>query len=156
MGFSAYGENALSQKIRLISKFMTSHPHWQRTTIHMLLNISRIKGNQTMKFGQLIEYPKRNIFLYKLCRNRGRETSFRPLFGLLKSFILGKIKWSAAWFSYISMVLRSPYNRNKLFEALHYQSRDILNFFFLDKGLRITFPAHFVYDFSTKMFLMLY
>ena len=28
-------------------------------------------------------------------------------------------------------------------------------FDFLDKGLRIVSPAHFVYDFSTKMFLML-
>ena len=29
-------------------------------------------------------------------------------------------------------------------------------FWFLDKGLGIVSPAHFVYDFSTKMFLMLY
>ena len=32
----------------------------------------------------------------------------------------------------------------------------MLNFGFLDKGLEIVSPAHFVYDFSTKMFLMLY
>ena len=32
----------------------------------------------------------------------------------------------------------------------------MLNFDFLDKGLGIVFPAHFVYDFSTKMFLTLY
>ena len=32
----------------------------------------------------------------------------------------------------------------------------MLNFVFLDKGLGIVSPAHFVYDFSTKMFLMLY
>ena len=32
----------------------------------------------------------------------------------------------------------------------------MLNFDFLDKGLGIISPAHFVYDFSTKMFLMLY
>ena len=30
------------------------------------------------------------------------------------------------------------------------------NFDFLDKGLGIVPPAHLVYDFSTKMFLMLY
>ena len=29
----------------------------------------------------------------------------------------------------------------------------MLNFDFLDKGLGIASPAHFVYDFSTKMFL---
>ena len=32
----------------------------------------------------------------------------------------------------------------------------MLNSDFLDKGLRIVSPAHFVYDFATKMFLMLY
>ena len=32
----------------------------------------------------------------------------------------------------------------------------MLNFDFLDNGLGIVSPAHFVYDFSTKMFLMLY
>ena len=31
-----------------------------------MLNISQIKGNQKMKFGQLIEYPKSNIFLKKI------------------------------------------------------------------------------------------
>ena len=32
----------------------------------------------------------------------------------------------------------------------------MLNFDFLGKGLGIVSPAHFVYDISTKMFLMLY
>ena len=32
---------------------------------YTLPNISRSKGNQTMKFGQVIEYNKRNIFLQK-------------------------------------------------------------------------------------------
>ena len=35
---------------------MTSQPGYQAVTIHILFNISRSKGNQTMKFGQLIEY----------------------------------------------------------------------------------------------------
>ena len=42
---------------------MMSRPGQQTITIHILHNISRSKGNQTMKFGQLIEYDKRNIFL---------------------------------------------------------------------------------------------
>ena len=45
---------------------------------------------------------------------------------------------------------------NKLFKALRYWSRDILNFDFLDKGLGIVSSAHFVYDFSTKLFPFLY
>ena len=32
----------------------------------------------------------------------------------------------------------------------------MLNFDFLDKGLGMVFPVHFVYDFLTKMFVMLY
>ena len=32
----------------------------------------------------------------------------------------------------------------------------MLNFDLLDKGLGKVYPAHFVYDFPTKMFLMLY
>ena len=123
---------------------------------HILLNISRIKGKQTIKFGQLMEHPKRNYFKKKLYRKWGRETSSRLLFVFLKSFILGKSKWSAAWFSYTSIALKLTYNRNKLFKTLYYRSRDILNFDFLDKGRGIVSPAHFVNDFSTKMLLMLY
>ena len=53
------------RKIRLISKFLTSHPDSIAIAIQILINISRIKGNQTRKFGQLIEYSIRNIFLEK-------------------------------------------------------------------------------------------
>ena len=47
---------------------MTSQTGEQAIAIHILPNISRIKDNQTMKFGQLIEYIKKNIFLQTLCR----------------------------------------------------------------------------------------
>ena len=46
---------------------MTSQPGLQTIPIQVLPNISQTKGNQTMKFGQLIEYNKRNIFVKKLC-----------------------------------------------------------------------------------------
>ena len=42
---------------------MKSQPGSQTIEIHILLNISQSKSNQTMKFGQLIEHNKRNIFL---------------------------------------------------------------------------------------------
>ena len=58
-----FGHIGLIKKIRLISNFMMSQSVYQTITIHILPNISRIKGNQIMKFGQLIEYNKRNIFL---------------------------------------------------------------------------------------------
>ena len=53
------------------------HQFRPEITIHVLPNISRSKDNQTMKFGQLIEYKLKNIFLQKSCRVLGRETSFR-------------------------------------------------------------------------------
>ena len=80
-----------------------------------------------------------------LCRKWGRRTSSRPLFVFLKSFFLGKSKWSAAWFHYISIFtisLKLAYNRNKSFKTLHYWSRDMLNFSFLDKGLGMIFLHH--------------
>ena len=36
--------------------------------------------NQTIKFGQLIEYNKVNIFLQKSWIKRGKKNSSRPLF----------------------------------------------------------------------------
>ena len=62
-------KSGLIRKIRLISKFMTSKSGKQIIVIHILPNISRRKGNQTMKFGQLIEYNMRNIFLEKPFKN---------------------------------------------------------------------------------------
>ena len=59
---------------------MTSQNGQERIAIHILLNISQIKEIQRKKFLQLIEYNKRNIFLRKLCRKGGRETSSRPWF----------------------------------------------------------------------------
>ena len=43
-----------------------------------MTNISRSKGNQSMKFGQLIEYNIRNIFLEKSYTKCGGETIARP------------------------------------------------------------------------------
>ena len=48
------------------------------------------------------------------------------------------------------------YNKNKLHKNLGNWSRDMLNFGFLEKGLGQVSPPHFLYDFSRKMFLMLY
>ena len=46
---------------------MASQPDCQIITIHILFNISQSKGSQTTKFGQLIEYKNKNIFLQKSC-----------------------------------------------------------------------------------------
>ena len=63
---------------------MTSQPGQQTIVIHILSNVSRNKGNQTMKFGQLMEYNMRNIILEKSNKKCGGETSPRPFYGKLK------------------------------------------------------------------------
>ena len=45
--------------------------------MHILPNMYRSKGNQTMKFGQLIECNLRNIFLDKSYTKCGGESSPR-------------------------------------------------------------------------------
>ena len=54
---------------------MTSQPGQQTIVIHILFNILRSKGNQTMRFGQLIECNMRNIFLEKPYTKCDEETS---------------------------------------------------------------------------------
>ena len=68
LDFLVVQQNNLIRKIRLISNFMTS----------------RSKGNQTMKFGQLIEYNMRNIFLEKSYTKCDGKTSPRPFSRKLK------------------------------------------------------------------------
>ena len=52
--------------------------------MHVLPNISRGKGIQTMKFDQLLEYNTRNIFVEKSYTKYGVETIPRPFSKKLK------------------------------------------------------------------------
>ena len=56
---------------------MTSQSGKQAIATHILPNISRSKGDQRMKFGQLIEYNMRNIFLESLYSKCGGQTISR-------------------------------------------------------------------------------
>ena len=56
----------------------------QIITIDMLRNISESKGNQSMKFGQLIEYNMRNLCLEKWCKKCGGEVMSIPFHEILK------------------------------------------------------------------------
>ena len=53
------------RKLRLIPKFLMSQTGKQTFTLHLFSNVSGRKVNQTMEYGQLIEYKVRNIFLEK-------------------------------------------------------------------------------------------
>ena len=56
-----------------------SQPGQQTIAIHTLPNISRCKGNEAMKFGYLIEYKMRNIFVEKSYTKSAGEAIPRPL-----------------------------------------------------------------------------
>ena len=72
----------------------------------MLLNSTRVKGNQTIEFDQLKEYHKRNIFLEKNIEKNesGRLVPDRFLFFKIKNDIL--------------IALKLAYNTNKLYKTL--------------------------------------
>ena len=82
LDFLVTQKNVLIRKIGLISKFM-KQPGSQTIALHILINISRSKGNQTIKFGQLIECIMRNNFLKNHTRN---------VLGKLFLFLKTKIK----------------------------------------------------------------
>ena len=60
-----YVEKRLDKKAKVNFK-IDDVTYWTTNNYNTLLNISRSKGNQTMKFGQLVELKMRNIFLEKL------------------------------------------------------------------------------------------
>ena len=66
---------------------MTSQTGQQIITINVLLNISRSKGNQTIDFGQLIQYNTRNIFLEKSYPKCDGGACSRPFYKKSKSSI---------------------------------------------------------------------
>ena len=85
-------KNSLISMISLISKFMTSQLGKQTIAKHILPNISRSKGNQTMKFSQLIDCNMTNNFLEKSYTKYGGETIPRPFCTKIKiKYIPGSI-----------------------------------------------------------------
>ena len=78
LDFLVMYQNSLIKKICKVNFKFYDVTAWLTIVIHILLNISRSKGTQTMKFGQLIEYNMRNIFLEKSFTKCGGDTSPRP------------------------------------------------------------------------------
>ena len=67
----------------------------------------------------------------------------------------GKSKWSAPQFQCISIALNLAYNKNNLHKALDYWFRDIFDFDFLEKGLGIVSPPHFVKEKYFSCYILL-
>ena len=78
--FLVMQKKGLIRNLCVFSKLMASQTGQQVITIDILPNISRSNGKQTMKFGQLVEYNTRNIFLEKLDTKCCEEASPRPFY----------------------------------------------------------------------------
>ena len=76
-----YGEIISPYSVQMgenIEQKNSEHGHLSRSTIHILPSTSRSKGNQTLKFGQLIKCNTRNIFLEESFTKCDEETFSRP------------------------------------------------------------------------------
>ena len=95
--FLVMWKKSLIRKIRLISEFITSQSRKETIAIQILPYISKIKGNQTTKFGQLIEYKMRNLFLEKSYKKCCGETIPRPF--------LKNQNWACLWINSLKFYL---------------------------------------------------
>ena len=103
----------------------------------------RSVSDQTMKFGQLKEYNKRNIFLRKLYGKWGIETFLKK----------PNMRWKQVVCSLVAIYFDiSQLAKSKLYKTLDCRSRDMLNFNFSGKGLGLVSPSHLYMIFQEKCF----
>ena len=117
---------------------MTSQPGKQIISINILSNNSRITGNQTIKFGQLIEYNIKNIFL---------EKSFKKCRGELFPDPFLKTQ-NCAYLPINSLIISKLSCRPLAFTS--YED------FLKTRRLELVSLPHFRHDFQRKIFLLLY
>ena len=73
--------------------------------IFMLPNISRSNENQTIKFGQLIKYIKRNVFPIERMQKMGQESQFQTSFCFLKKLYM---RQKQVVYSLVAVYFESP------------------------------------------------
>ena len=151
MNFWSCRKNGLVRPIRLIHDVTTWFTNKCKTHVAQYLT----KWNQSMKIVQLIGYNKRNFF-FKNHAEKEERRLVPDLFLFFKKAIWGKSKSYAAYFQHFAIAFNLVYNKNKPYETFSYESRDMLKFVFLEKGLGIVSPTYFVYSFSRKIFFVLY
>ena len=91
---------------------MMSQSGLQTIPIHILPNISQSKGNQTMKFGQLIEHNKR-IFFFKNYAENEAGWLVPDLFLFFKKL---KMRWKQVDCSLVSICFDST---QRAFQSKH-------------------------------------
>ena len=118
LSFLVMKKNGLIRRIRLLSKFMTSHLV-NKQMQHVFRNISSKKGNQTTKFSQLIECNMGNIFLeisYTKCGGETISNSLSEWSKLSISLVhnFNSLKFYTIPFYRMSSWRLSQYIKNKL------------------------------------------
>ena len=73
LGFLVMYKKRLDLKYQLNFKLYNVLTWLTKITVHILPNILQSKGNQTMKFGQLIEYNRETFFLKNHTQNVGEK-----------------------------------------------------------------------------------
>ena len=119
-------------------------------------NISRSKGNKTVKYGKLIEYNMRNILLEKSCTKYGGETSLRPLFKKSKLSIpldqQSETLHSLFWL-YVQVEIYQNIIKLRCWSLRLTLCKAILK---TKRGLELVSLSNFQHDFEKKIFLTLY
>ena len=101
---------------------MTSQIEQKKITIHLFPNISRSKGNQTMKFGQLLKYnARKNIFV-----KNHTEIEAGKLIPDLLFMCLKKASGQHLSFNIFRQTLTETHNKNTLFQTVNPQICTIL------------------------------
>ena len=117
--FLVIQKKQLDQKDRVNFKFHDITTWLKTITIYILSNISRIKGNQIMKIGQLIDIPRKTFFFKNHAENEaGRLVSDLLLFK--KGLYEVKASRLQLHFNIIWQPSTIAYNKNKLYETLDY------------------------------------
>ena len=117
-------------------------------------DISRSKGNQTIKFGQSIEFNTSNTFVEKSYTRCGRET--------IPKHFSNKLKLSLSlyqlFYSFIQFVftVRSDKCYWNIVKPSHRPLTFILPYFFKKQRLELVSLPHFLRDFWSKIIFLLY
>ena len=124
---------------------MTSH------TIYILPSISRSKGNQAIKFDRSIKYNVTNIFLKTHAENEVRTLVPNLLLFIEKALYKVKASGQHLIRPRLGHTIETSFIK---FENVDPEICSILMFW--KKSLGLAPPPHFAYDFSRRIFLMLY
>ena len=83
-----------------------------------------------MKFGQLLEYNKRNIFLKNITENEAGKLVPDPFLDFKKSLYYVKASGLQLSFNIFLIDFNLICDKNKLYKSLDSRSKDIFNFDF--------------------------